>query len=80
MDVDGNRFVGNYKHSVPTTPLPRTSWQKAEDRAKSVGYTAGVAYTTKSLWMPLAGGILGGLSGGMPGAEAGFALGVRASV
>ncbi len=76
MDVNGNRFVGNYKRSTPTTPLPRTSWQKAE----TAGYVAGMAYTTKSLWMPVAGGILGGLTGGVPGAEAGFALGVRASV
>ena len=75
--VDGNLARTNWKHHTPTTPPPQTGWQKAQQRAAGAGYTAGLAYTTKALWMPLAGGIAGGLMGGVPGAEAGFAAGLR---
>ncbi len=65
IEVDGNAARTNWKQ------------QKAAAQAESVGYTAGLAYTTKALWMPLAGTIAGGLVGGLPGAEAGFATGLR---
>ncbi len=77
MDVDGNTFRGNFKRSTPTTAPPKTSWQKVEEKAESLGYTAGVAYSTKALWMPVMGGIAGGLMGGFPGAEAGFYTGLE---
>ena len=75
--VDGNLARTNWKHHTPTTPTPQTGWQKAQQQAATVGYTTGLAYSTKALWLPLAGGIVGGLTGGLPGAEAGFQTGLR---
>ncbi len=77
ITVDGNLARANWKQHTPTTPAPQTGRQKAQQQAENVGYTAGLAYSTKALWMPLAGTVAGGLMGGMPGAMEGFETGLR---
>ncbi len=75
--VDGNLVRTNWKQHTPTTPVPQSKWHKAQQQAETAGYAAGMAYTTKALWMPMAGTLIGGLTGGLPGAEAGFETGLR---
>ena len=73
--VDGNLARTTINHKTNTkAPQPKG---KGMETAQNIGYAAGLAYTTKALWMPAVGGIAGGLFGGLPGAEAGFAAGLR---